>query len=134
MPNQTYTISELAKEFGITTRTMRFYEEKGLISPRREGQKRLYSAADRVRIKLILRGKRIGMSLNECVEVIDMYDPEHNNADQLHSLISTVQQRRELLRQQKRDINDMLTGLQEVQSLCESALGDIENYQAKYTK
>ena len=127
MSNQTYTISELAKEFGITTRTMRFYEEKGLISPRREGHKRLYSSADRVRIKLILRGKRIGMSLNESVEVIDMYDPEHNNADQLHSLISTVQHRRELLRQQKRDIDDMLNGLQEVQSLCESALDDIED-------
>ena len=101
MSSQSYTISELAKDFGITTRTMRFYEEKGLISPRREGQKRLYSSADRVRIKLILRGKRIGMSLNECVEVIDMYDPEHNNADQLHSLISNVQKRRQLLEQQK---------------------------------
>ena len=80
-----------------------------------------------MRIKLILRGKRIGMSLNESVEVIDMYDPEHNNADQLHSLISTVQHRRELLRQQKRDIDDMLNGLQEVQSLCENALNDIED-------
>ena len=127
MSDKTYTISELAKEFGVTTRTMRFYEEKGLISPRREGQKRLYSSADRVRIKLILRGKRIGMSLNECVEVIDMYDPEHNNADQLHSLIDKVKSRSELLVQQKRDIDDMLAGLQEVQSLCETALNDIDN-------
>ncbi len=124
---KTYTISELAKEFGVTTRTMRFYEEKGLISPRREGQKRLYSSADRVRIKLILRGKRIGMSLNECVEVIDMYDPEHNNADQLHSLIDKVKSRSALLAAQKRDIDDMLAGLQEVQSLCETALNDIDN-------
>ena len=122
VPDQTYTISELAKEFGVTTRTMRFYEEKGLISPRRQGQKRLYSSADRVRIKLILRGKRIGMSLAECVEVIDMYDPEHNNADQLHSLISKVQNRSELLQQQKQDIDEMLAGLQEVQALCERAL------------
>ncbi len=124
MPECTYTISELAKEFGVTTRTMRFYEEKGLISPRREGQKRIYSSADRVRIKLILRGKRIGMSLNECVEVIDMYDPGHNNADQLHSLINTVQNRRDLLKQQKRDINAMLDGLQEVTNLCENALNE----------
>ena len=87
MTDKTYTISELAKEFGVTTRTIRFYEEKGLISPRREGQKRLYTTADRVRIKLILRGKRIGMTLQECVDFIDMYDPEHNNAEQLHSLI-----------------------------------------------
>ena len=122
MSDRTYTISELAKEFGVTTRTMRFYEEKGLINPRREGQKRLYSSADRVRIKLILRGKRIGMSLAECVEVIDMYDPEHNNADQLHSLINKVQSRSELLQQQKRDIDEMLTGLKEVQALCERAL------------
>jgi len=129
VPERTYTISELAKEFGVTTRTMRFYEEKGLISPRREGQKRLYSSADRVRIKLILRGKRIGMSLAECVEVIDMYDPKHNNADQLHSLISTVQNRRELLQQQKRDIDEMLDGLLEVQNLCESALDNIEDSQ-----
>ena len=129
MSDQTYTISELAKEFGVTTRTMRFYEEKGLISPRREGQKRLYSSADRVRIKLILRGKRIGMSLAECVEVIDMYDPEHNNADQLHSLINKVQNRRQLLEQQKLDIDDMLAGLAEVQNLCENSLGNFEDSQ-----
>lgn len=125
MSDQDYTISELAKEFGVTTRTMRFYEEKGLISPRREGQKRLYSSADRVRIKLILRGKRIGLSLAECVEVIDMYHPGHNNADQLHSLISKLQSRRKLLKQQKQDIDEMLAGLTEVQNLCENALGDI---------
>ena len=120
--DKTYTISELAKEFGVTTRTMRFYEEKGLLSPRREGQKRLYSAADRVRIKLILRGKRIGMSLDECVEVIDMYDPEHNNSDQLHSLIDKVKFRSALLEQQKKDIDEMLAGLKEVRSSCETAL------------
>jgi DNA-binding transcriptional MerR regulator len=119
---QTYSISELAGEFGVTTRTIRFYEEKGLVHPRREGQKRIYSAADRVRIKLILRGKRIGMSLAECVEIIDMYDPEHNSRDQLHSLLQRVRERRELLEQQRRDIEDMLAGLDEVQSLCQRAL------------
>ncbi len=124
MSEHTYTISELAKEFGVTTRTIRFYEEKGLISPRREGQKRLYSPADRVRIKLILRGKRIGMSLDECVEVIDMYDPGHNNAEQLHSLINTIENRRQLLEQQKQDIDEMIDGLQNVQNLCERALQD----------
>ncbi len=124
MPEATYTISELAREFGVTTRTIRFYEEKGLVSPRREGQKRLYNNADRVRIKLILRGKRIGMTLDESVEVIDMYDPEHNNTDQLHSLINRVQEKRERLLQQQRDINDMLQGLDEVQALCEQSLAD----------
>ena len=122
MPEKTYTISDLAKEFGVTTRTIRFYEEKGLVTPLREGQKRLYSPADRVRIKLILRGKRIGMTLQECVDFIDMYDPGHNNDDQLHSLIDDVKHRREKLQQQKKDIDDMLSGLEEVQALCEAAL------------
>lgn len=124
MPEATYTISELAREFGVTTRTIRFYEEKGLVSPRREGQKRLYTPADRVRIKLILRGKRIGLSLDESVEVIDMYDPEHNNTEQLNSLIKRVQEKRERLLQQQRDIQEMLRGLDEVQSLCERSLAD----------
>jgi len=124
VPNKTYTISDLAKEFGITTRTIRFYEEKDMIRPMREGQKRLYTPTDRARIKLILRGKRIGMTLQESVDVIDMYDPAHNNADQLHSLINTVKNRREHLQQQKKDIDDMLAGLDEVQSLCEQSLAD----------
>lgn len=125
MSDKTYTISELAKEFGVTTRTMRFYEEKGLIRPRREGQKRLYSSSDRVRVKLILRGKRIGMSLDECVEVIEMYDPEHNNSDQLHSLIDKIKFRSALLEQQKKDIDEMLAGLKEVRNICERALKGI---------
>lgn len=123
MPKQTYTISELAHEFGVTTRTIRFYEEKGLVHPLREGQKRLYTPADRVRIKLILRGKRIGMTLQDSVELIDMYEPQRNNTRQLYSLISTVTERRATLLQQKKDIDDMLAGLDEVQELCEKALG-----------
>ena len=123
MPNQTYTISELASEFGVTTRAIRFYEEKGLVQPLREGQRRVYTAADRVRIKLILRGKRIGMTLQESVEVIDLYDPQRNNAEQLLSLINTISVRRARLLQQKDDIDDMLTGLNEVLRLCEKALG-----------
>ena len=122
MPGEPYSITELAGEFGVTTRTIRFYEEKGLIKPRREGQKRLYSNADRVRIKLILRGKRIGMTLQECVDFIDMYDPEHNNTEQLHLLINDVKLRRAQLLQQKKDIDDMLAGLDEVQSLCQESL------------
>lgn len=123
MTEATYTISELAREFGITTRTIRFYEEKGLLSPRREGQRRLYSPADRVRIKLILRGRRIGMSLDECVEIIDMYDPDTNNRDQLHSLLGRISERRDKLLQQRRDIDAMLTGLDEVKRLCDASLG-----------
>jgi DNA-binding transcriptional MerR regulator len=124
VPDKTYTISDLAKEFGVTTRAIRFYEEKGMISPMRQGQKRLYTPADRARITLILRGKRIGMTLQESVDVIDMYDPEHNNADQLHSLINMVKDHREHLRQQMKDIDDMMASLDEVQNLCEQALAD----------
>ncbi len=124
MTGKLFSISDLAREFGVSTRTMRFYEEKGLVRPLREGQKRLYSSADRVRIKLILRGKRIGMTLQECVEFIDMYDPEHNNAEQLQSLVDDVKGRRERLLQQKKDIDDMLAGLDEVQDLCEASLAD----------
>lgn len=127
MPNKTYTISELAQEFGVTTRTIRFYEEKGLVQPLREGQKRLYSPADRVRIKLILRGKRIGMTLQESVELIDMYDPSRNNTQQLNSLTQTISVRRATLLQQKKDIDEMLAGLDEVQDLCEKALDKRRN-------
>jgi DNA-binding transcriptional MerR regulator len=122
MTYKSYTISELAREFDITTRAIRFYEEKGLITPLREGQKRLYTPADRVRIKLILRGKRIGMTLQESVEVIDMYQPGHSNTEQLHSLINKVKDRQARLLQQRQDIDDMLSSLQEVQALCESTL------------
>jgi DNA-binding transcriptional MerR regulator len=80
-----------------------------------------------VRIKLILRGKRIGMTLQECVDFIDMYDPGHNNDDQLNSLIDDVKHRREKLQQQKKDIDDMLSGLDEVQALCEAALARASN-------
>lgn len=121
MSEQTYSISELAQEFGVTTRTIRFYEEKGLISPRREGQHRRYTPADRVRIKLILRGKRIGMSLDESAEVLGMYNPA-DNAGQLETLLGKVDERRERLLEQKRDIDAMLAGLDEVQALCRQAL------------
>jgi DNA-binding transcriptional MerR regulator len=124
---KTYSISDLAQEFGVTTRTIRFYEEKGLISPRRVGQKRLYSPADRVRIKLILRGKRIGMTLQESVDLIDMYEPGRNNTQQLQALIATVSERRDALLRQQKDIQEMLAGLDEVQALCEQALGKRRN-------
>ncbi|MDZ7782912.1 MAG: MerR family DNA-binding transcriptional regulator [Halioglobus sp.] len=122
MSQRTYNISELAGEFGVTTRTIRFYEEKGLIAPRREGRRRIYCPADRVRIKLILRGRRIGMTLQECVEVIDLYDPSTNNVQQLHSLLDRVNERRSKLLQQKTDIDDMLAGLAEVETLAKAAL------------
>lgn len=122
MPQSHYSISELAEEFGITTRAIRFYEEKGLIHPARRGQRRLYTAADRVRIQLILRGKRVGMTLRESVELIDLYDPDTGNANQLQALLDDISSRRERLLQQRRDIDDMLAGLNDIASACQDEL------------
>ena len=122
MADRTYTISELASEFDITPRTIRFYEEKGLLNPLRQGQKRLFSSADRVRLNLILRGKRCGLTLEESREIIDMYEPGQNNAEQLHSLLGKIEERRGILQAQMADIRQMLKALDEVQARCKSAL------------
>ena len=122
MPDQTWTISDLAREFDITTRTIRFYEEKGLLHPERVGQQRLYRNADRVRLTLILRGKRIGLSLQESQEIIEMYSPGRDNAEQLQTLIDKIEERRAMLRQQMKDLQAMLRELDDVQDRCQSAL------------
>ena len=124
MSDKTYSISELAREFEITTRTIRFYEERGFIAPRRSGHQRRYTSADRVRIKLIMRGKRIGLSLAESVEIIDMYEPSGNNAAQLQALIDRIAERREQMIRQRADIDAMLQSLSDVDGLCRSALAD----------
>jgi DNA-binding transcriptional MerR regulator len=122
MSEKTYSISELAREFDITTRTIRFYEEKGLLKPQRVGQQRLYRNADRIRLTLILRGKRIGLSLHESQDIIDMYDPSHGNVDQLQKLQHKVRERRQLLQAQLLDLQEMLNELDDVQQRCERAL------------
>jgi DNA-binding transcriptional MerR regulator len=121
-----YTISELASEFDITPRTIRFYEEKGLLKPEREGQKRLFSQSDRVRLILILRGRRCGLTLEESREIIDMYETGQNNAEQLHSLVGKIEQRRSILQSQLVDIREMLKELDAVQARCEQSLQSIE--------
>lgn len=120
-PAKYFSISELANEFAISTRTIRFYEEKGLIHPQRRGQRRIYTTADRARIKLILRGKRIGLSLAESVEIIDMYAHEGNDAAQLRSLLARIAARREALEQQRRDLDAMLAALEDVETVCRRA-------------
>ncbi|QIL91021.1 MerR family transcriptional regulator [Microbulbifer harenosus] len=117
-----YSISALAQEFGITTRTIRFYEDKGLLSPERRGQTRIYSPEDRVRLKLILRGKRLGFSLDESREIIDMYDPSKGNVDQLNRLLERIDAKRQQLRQQQRDIEKMLAQLDEATARTRAAL------------
>ena len=122
MDNRQYGISDLAHEFGITTRAIRFYEEKGLLRPRREGQKRLFNAADRVRLDLILRGKRIGLTLEESRDIIEMYEPGQSNAQQLNLLLAKITERRALLQAQQRDIQHMQTQLDDIQRRCKQAL------------
>ena len=100
MSKQTYRISDLANELDITTRAIRFYEEQGLLSPTRRGQERIYSAKDRVALKLILRGKRIGFSLAECKTLIELYDPQAGNQKQLNIMLGMIAERR----QQRRNV------------------------------
>lgn len=122
---QDYFIGELAEEFDVTTRTLRFYEEKGLLSPSRSGQTRVYSAADRTRLKLILRGKRLGLSLDQSAEIILMYDPVGTNSKQVLSLIDKIQDKRLQLEQQKKDLEQTLLDLEAAELRCIDSLGRI---------
>jgi len=121
MPN-IYSISELAREMTVTTRAIRFYEEQGLLLPERCGQKRLYSQRDRVTLELIMRGKRIGLSLAECKELISMYDPAGGNSMQLSRLLETISSRRQQLVQQVMDIQKMQAELDLAEQRCRLAL------------
>lgn len=121
----TFSISDLANEFGITTRTIRFYEEKGLLSPSRKGTRRIYGAADRTRLRLILRGKRLGLSLDESAEIIRMYGTPGKNRRQLELLISRIEDRRADLHRQQRDLSAMLEELDKAEAKCRDALEHI---------
>ncbi len=119
-----YTISDLAREFDVTTRTIRYYEESGMLTPARDGQTRLFNDADRVKLKLILRGKRLGFSLAESRELIDMYDPESDNRHQINALLQKIQKRREQLQAQLHDIRLMQEELDEAEAKCLEALAE----------
>jgi DNA-binding transcriptional MerR regulator len=122
---QEYSIRELAEEFDVTTRTLRFYEEKGLLSPNRSGSTRVYSVADRTRLKLILRGKRLGLSLEQSAEIILMYDPIGSNSKQVLTLISKIQAKRLQLEQQKKDLDLTLEDLEAAELRCLESLNKI---------
>ena len=120
-----YPIGDLAEEFGVTTRTLRFYEEKGFLSPERRGRVRYFTPADRVRLKLILRGKRLGLSLDESAEIIDLYSSPEGNRRQLEVLLDRLALRREQLRQQALDLEATLDELTSVEQRCRDALADL---------
>jgi len=119
---RTYSISELAHEFDVTTRTIRHYEELKLLQPVRQGQKRIYSLADRTKLKLIVRGKRIGLSLQESGDLIHMYEPGRSNVDQLERMLEYIGTSRKKLCQQLRDISTMLEELDKAESGCKDEL------------
>ncbi|AYA64697.1 MULTISPECIES: MerR family transcriptional regulator [unclassified Alteromonas] len=123
---QTFTIGELAKEFDITPRSIRFYEEQGLITPSRTGQNRIYNNKDRVRLKLILRGKRLGFSLAEVNNLFELYDTNPDSAIQLETMLSMTEQKRAVLRQQLEDIQMLMGELDEVEARCREELAELK--------
>lgn len=121
-PTAEFTISELASEFEITTRAIRFYDERGLIRSSRRGGVRIYSHAERVKLVLILRGKRLGFSLEESRDIINMYDPSSENSRQLQFLLDKVREKREQLERKRKEINSMLKDLNVAEQNCLDAI------------
>src|SRR5689334_25434046 len=107
-----FSISELAQEFDVTPRAIRFYEDQGLLSPRRDGQRRIYTLRDRTRLKLTLRGKRLGLTLSEIRELIDMYEPGRDERPQLKRFLDVLEAHRSGLLQQRADIEAQLSEIQ----------------------
>jgi len=103
-----YSIGELAREFDVTPRAIRFYEAEGLLAPRREGQRRVYAPRDRTRLKLTLRGKRLGLALSEIRELIDMYEPGRDQRPQLRRFLDVLQSHQRGLEQQRADVEAQL--------------------------
>jgi len=123
--NVTYSIGELAKEFDITTRSIRFYEDQELIHPTRKGQTRIYNQRDKVRLKLILRGKRLGFSLAETGRLFELYDADKSSITQLNTIMDLIAQKRTDLSQQLEDIKAVLVELNGLESNCKDALANI---------
>jgi DNA-binding transcriptional MerR regulator len=117
-----YTVTELAKELGMTARAIRFYEDKGLITPQRAGTTRVYSARDRARMILILRGKRLGFSLSTIREYLDLYDTDITQHAQLRLLLASVTKRRDQLLAQRQAIDEALSELSDITAQTEAAL------------
>jgi DNA-binding transcriptional MerR regulator len=113
-----WTIAELAREFGITTRTIRFYEAEGMIEPERQGAQRLYHPRDRVRLKLILRGKRLGFSISEIRQIIQMYKEPPGEVGQLKMMLARIEEKRGDLRQKRRDLEETLAELDHAEESC----------------
>ncbi|EEQ95903.1 MerR family transcriptional regulator [Ochrobactrum sp. J50] len=125
MVREYYTITELTREFGISTRTLRFYEDEGLIAPVRRGRTRLFRPADRHLVKQILRGKRLGFSIAEIHEIIQMYREPPGETGQLKLLMKRVEEKRADLRQKRRDIEETLGELDQIEESCIERLAEL---------
>ncbi|MEZ5872314.1 MAG: MerR family DNA-binding transcriptional regulator [Nitratireductor sp.] len=120
-----FTITELTREFGISTRTIRFYEDEGLIKPVRRGRTRLFRPADRRLLMMILRGKRLGFSIAEIREILNMYRSPPGEEGQMRLLMKRVSERRRELEQKRRDIEDTLRELEQVEDACLARLAEL---------
>ena len=119
-----YTISDLTKEFGVSTRTIRFYEDEGLIKPMRRGRTRLFRPSDRMLLKQILRGKRLGFSIAEIREIIGMYKPRGEEG-QMRRILDSIGERREQLEQKRRDIEETLRELEAAEEACVERMAEL---------
>tara|TARA_B100000214_G_scaffold246813_1_gene181177 strand:+ start:317 stop:760 length:444 start_codon:yes stop_codon:yes gene_type:complete len=124
---RTFSISELSQEFDVTTRSIRFYEDQGLLKPRRRGQTRIFSTKDRVRLKLILRGKRMGFTLAETRELFDLWDETlTGNEKQLLKMLEILDGRKAMLEQQKNDIAQAEMEIDTAEARCREALAELQ--------
>lgn len=123
----TYTISDLAREFALTTRAIRFYEDEGMLAPERRGRSRVYRERERVRLKLILRGKRLGLALSEIRELLDLYEVGRNERAQLSMFLAMLAERRRRLLQQREDIDAVLAEVDGIERECRRRLKDDPN-------
>jgi DNA-binding transcriptional MerR regulator len=122
MDSRTWTIAELAREFGVTARTLRFYEEHGLLEPERRGMQRVFHSGDRVRLELVLRGKRLGFPLDEIKKIVGMYDADTGETGQLTYLLDQITVRRSELEQRRSDIERTLAELADLERRCRDDL------------
>lgn len=126
MSEQTYTIGQLCAEFDVTPRTLRFYEQRELLTPIRDGQKRMFTRGDRARLKLILRGKRFGFSLEEIRQWLSLYNSGEGRVDQLHSWLNVAKDQLDNLRAQRDEINEAMDDLLGIVKVAEAELAEFE--------
>lgn len=125
MARRTWTIAEIAAELGVSHRTVRYYEDKGLVTPERRGTMRVFHPRDRTRLRLVLRGKRLGFPLDEIRRIVDMYDQQPGESGQLAYLLAQIEQRREDLWQRRHDVDAALAELDSLEGRCRDGLAHL---------